>query len=148
MVSLPLAQGIGFTGENPRSSRLRQEECLCWCDKHLLRLDEHDIFYNEKKLCELDFHTMDLAVGQSVGILLTRGRDLHWFVDDQWRGVVHVNNYPLGEPMWGVVDMYGVCKQVRAEICTGESYTAVARFHTRGCLDAKVEIFSARIHTY
>ena len=47
-------------------------------------------------------------------------------MDGQWRGVVHVDDYPPDEPMWGVVDVYGVCKQVKAEIRTGESYTALA----------------------
>ena len=92
---------------------------------HLLRIDKQSILYNEKKLCELDFHTKDLTVGQSVGILLTRERYLHWFVDGQWRGEVHVDDYPLDGPMWGVVDVYGACKQVRADIHTGESYTAL-----------------------
>ena len=86
----------------------------------LLDLGFTEISYCGKSLCNLDFVTADLTVGQSVGMLLTRGRDLHWFVDDQWKGEVHVGDYPLDELMWGVVDVYGNCNQVRAEICTGE----------------------------
>ena len=89
--------------------------------KHFLSLTGQNVSYNGKKLCKLDFHTNELTDGQSVGILLTRGRDLHWFVDDQWRGEVHVGDYPLDELTWGVVDVSGGCKQVRADICTGEN---------------------------
>ena len=94
-------------------------------DKQLLYLVEQYIFYNGKDLGRLDFHTADLTVGQSVGILLTEERDLHWFVDGQWRGVVHVDDYPLDGPMWGVVDVCEQCKQVRADIHTGKLYTVL-----------------------
>ena len=36
------------------------------------------------------------------------------------KGFAHVPDYPLDTPMWGVVDLYGRCDQVKAEICTGE----------------------------
>ena len=123
MTFLTLAQGLGFTGGYPERSTLTQAGYMKWHngDKQLLRLDEYNISYNGKELCKLDFHTKDLNVGQSVGILLTEERDLHWFVDDQWRGVVHVDDYSLYKPMWGVVDVYGNCKRIRAGICTGES---------------------------
>ena len=121
------SQCVGFTGENPESSTLTQGAYLKWRRgyKQLLDLAERIISYNGKKLCTLDFHTNELTEGQSVGILLTRGRDLHWFVDDQWRGEAHVKRYPLDELTWGVVDVYGDCKKVRAEIFTGESCTAL-----------------------
>ena len=80
------------------------------------------IYYNEKQICSLGFSMADLTKGQSVGVLLTKERELHWFVDGKWRGVVHVDGYPLDEPMWGVMDVCAQCKQARAEICTGESW--------------------------
>ena len=54
-----------------------------------------------------------------MGILVTRARDLHWFVDGVWKGVVPVRDYPKSKSMWGLVVVYGKCTQARAEICTG-----------------------------
>ena len=85
----------------------------------MVTLHEWNIIY-DKDIGELDFSTDNLTEGQSLGILLTKERDLHWFVDGQWRDVFHVNDCPLDEPMWGMVDLYNHCKQVKAEICTGE----------------------------
>ena len=79
------------------------------------------IYYNDKALCDLDFSTENMTAGQSVGMLLTKQGDLHWFLDDKWRGMVHVDGYPLNKPIWGVADMFRRCEQVTAEILTGES---------------------------
>ncbi len=63
----------------------------------------------------------DFKVGESLGILLTlEKKEVHWFVNDVWRGSARVEDYPLDTPMWGVVDVYALCKQVKAEICTGK----------------------------
>ena len=73
-----------------------------------------------KELCRLGFNTDALVVGDSLGMLLTLEKEVHWFVNDVWRGSVRVKDYPLDTPMWGVVDVYALCKQVKAEICTGK----------------------------
>ncbi len=72
----------------------------------------------DKKLSALGFKTEDLRVGESLGMLLTLEKKVHWFMNDVWRGCVRVEDYPT--PMWGVVNMYGRCEQVKAEICTGK----------------------------
>ncbi len=59
-------------------------------------------------------------MGDSLGMLLTLEKEVHWFVNDVWRGCVRVEDYPLDTPMWGVVDVCVQCKQVKAEICTGK----------------------------
>ena len=59
-------------------------------------------------------------MGDSLGMLLTLEKEVHWFMNDVWRGCVRVEDYPLDTPMWGVVDVYGWCKQVEAEIYTGK----------------------------
>ena len=61
-----------------------------------------------------------MGEGDSLGMLLTLEKEVHWFVNDMWRGSVRVEDYPLDTPMWGVVDVWGRCKQVKAEICTGK----------------------------
>ena len=90
----------------------RQEE-----HKHLLCTRATSLHYKDKKLCALGFDTHDFGEGDSLGMLLTLENEVHWFVNDVWRGSVRVN---LLTPMWGAVDVYGRCKQVKAEICTGK----------------------------
>ena len=111
---------MGLTGE---TSGLPQLQCVSPYQnyEHLLYIDDDDVWYKGEELCKLDFNTWQLKVGQSLGILLTRERDLHWFVDNKWRGMVHVDDYPLDRPLWGVADVFGRCTQVKAEICNGES---------------------------
>ncbi len=73
-----------------------------------------------KELCRLGFNTDALVVGDSLGMLLTLEKEVHWLVNDVWIRSARVKDYPLDTPMWGVVDVYALCKQVKAEICTGK----------------------------
>ena len=127
----PLTQGVSLTGENPETSGLPQSEYISHYknDEHLLYIYGNSVWYKGKKLCKLDFNTSDMNVDQSLGILLTRERDLHWFVDDKWRGMVHVDDYPLDRPLWGVTDVFARCKQVKADICSGESIMSLAVYN-------------------
>ncbi|XP_064384486.1 probable serine/threonine-protein kinase DDB_G0271682 [Halichondria panicea] len=111
---------IGFTGENPENSTLTQLTYLRWREdhKHLLNISGRTLYYKDKKHCKLDFNTDDFVEGDSLGMLLTLKKEVHWFVSGVWRGSVRVKDYPLDTPMWGVVSVYTLCKQVKAEICT------------------------------
>ncbi len=117
-----LLQRVGFTGEDPTNSTLTECQSLRWQrdDKDMLHTLFNALRYNDKELCELGFDTKEFTPGQSLGLLLTRDRECHWFLDDEWRGSVHVRDFPLDQPMWGVVDVYARCEQVRADICTGK----------------------------
>ncbi len=53
-------------------------------------------------------------------MLLTLEKEVHWFVNGVCKGSARVEDYPLDTPMWGAVDVYGLSKQVKAEICTGK----------------------------
>ena len=127
----PLTQKVGLTGENPETSGLPQSHYTPdnENDEHLFLINSDSVWYKCKELCKLDFSTSDLNVGQSLGILLTREREFHWFVDNKWRGMVHVDDYPLDRPMWGVADVYARCKQVKADICSGESIMSLAVYN-------------------
>ncbi len=87
--------------------------------KHLLYTGTTSLQYKDKKLCDLGLNTEYFEVGDSLGMLLTLEKEVHWFMNDVWRGSVRVEDYPLDTPMWGVVDVNERCKQVKAEICTG-----------------------------
>ncbi len=88
--------------------------------KHLLCTGNTSLWYKDKELCELGFNTEGFGVGDSSGMLLTLEKEVHWFVNDVWRGCVRVEDYPLDTPMWGVVSVCERRKQVKAEICTGK----------------------------
>ncbi len=79
------------------------------------------LHYKDKDLCELGFNTHNIGEGDSLGMVLTLKKEVHWFVNGVWRRSVHVKDYPLDQPMWGVIDMFGPCKQVKAEICSGNT---------------------------
>ncbi len=122
-----ITQKIGFTGENPEDSTLTQLRILEWerKHKHLLctvntPINTQALYYKDKELRELGFNTEDFGVGDSLGMLLALEKEVHWFVNDVWRGCVRVEDYPLDTPMWGVLNVYAQCKQVKAEICTGK----------------------------
>ncbi len=85
----------------------------------MLRTESSALHYNDKELCVLRFNTDNFTPGQSVGLLLTREGECHWFRNNMWIGAVCVRDFPLDQPMWGVVDVFGQCEQVRADICTG-----------------------------
>ena len=84
-------------------------------------LDSNKLKYKGESLSSLDFSTYHLKTGQSVGILLTKKRDLHWFVDDEWRGSAQLTGYPLDKEVWGLVDVCARCTCVKAEILSGET---------------------------
>lgn len=115
-------QAMAFTGASPETTDFPQTECLSLYgnDERLIYFYGNVIRYKDVDIHSLDFKTHDLKVGQSLGILLTKGGDLHWFVDNNWRGSVHLDDYKLDKPLWGVAGVVAQCKMVKAEICTGK----------------------------
>ena len=65
-------------------------------------------------------HTQSVRVGASIGIMLTTAGVLRCFVNGESCGLTTVADYPTDQPLWGVVDVYGSCKRVRAHICTSK----------------------------
>ena len=50
-----------------------------------------------------------------MGCLVTQTGELHFFVDGKhvgkgWSGV------PVDKPLWGIVDVYGKCSKIRAQV--------------------------------
>ncbi len=97
-------QCVGFTGEDPSNSTLTECNYLTWRQrdhKDMLHTSPDALYYNDKELCELGFCTEDFRPGQSLGLLLTRDRKCHWFLNNKWRGSVRVRDFLLDQPMWG-----------------------------------------------
>ena len=61
----------------------------------------------------------DLRAGQSVGLLLTKDGDVHLFVDGKRREIVW-SGLPTDQPLWGVVDIWANCVQIKADILCGK----------------------------
>lgn len=68
------------------------------------------------------FHDLTvLQVGQTVGCLVTQTGELHFFVDGShvgcgWSGL------PVDKPLWGIVDVYGKCSKIKADILSDGMY--------------------------
>ena len=81
-------------------------------------LVRNEIHHNgQNKIVSIDLD--DLHVGQSVGLLVTGDGDLYLFVDGKHREMVW-SGLPIDQPLWGVVDVYGVCAKIKADILCGE----------------------------
>ena len=98
-------------------------------DKDMLRTSSTTLQYNGKELCKLGFYTRDILVGQWLGLLLTSEGECHWFLNGKVKGSVPVRDFPLDQPMWGVVELFGVCEQVKAETCTGKPPLTVCSYY-------------------
>ena len=95
--------------------------------KHVLYTHSADIKCNGRIFGTMGFSTHDFKVGDSIRIMMTLEKEVHFFKNDVWRGSVRVEDYPLDIPMWGVVDVYGRCNQVKAEIYTGKLFTVLVQ---------------------
>ncbi len=120
-------QEVGFTGEDPANSSLMKRSSLAWKkqDKDMLHTSSTIFHYNDKELGELGFNTSNLQAEQWLGLLLTSEGECYWFLDGEQKGSVPVREFPLDQPMWGVVNIYGQCEQVKAEIYTGKPLPTV-----------------------
>ena len=61
----------------------------------------------------------DLTTNQSVGLLVTTNGQLHLYLDG--RHVQEVaTGLPVMTPLWGAVDVFGICTKIKSEILSGE----------------------------
>ncbi len=50
--------------------------------------------YKNKELCTMGFNTAYFGVGDSLGMVLTLEKEVHWFKNGVWKGSVCVKDYP------------------------------------------------------
>jgi len=67
----------------------------------------------------VSINLVELHVRQSVGLLVTRGGDLHLFVDGKHREMVW-SGLPTDQPLWGAADVCGQCTKIKADILCGK----------------------------
>ena len=65
------------------------------------------------------FHLRDLKPHETVGIFLTTDGDLHIYHNGQ-----HIKkmatHLPVGDSLWGAVDVWGRCTKIKSELLSGE----------------------------
>ena len=67
----------------------------------------------------VDFNLESLRVGQTVGCRVTKEGDLHYYIDDDDKGVGW-SGLPTDKPMWGFADIYGLARKIKSEFVFGE----------------------------
>ena len=67
----------------------------------------------------VDFNLESLRVGQSVGCLINKEGELHYFVDGKDQGVAWTG-VPIDRPMWGFADIYGLARKIKSEFLCGK----------------------------
>lgn len=118
-------QGVGLTTNIVGLSSMLEMPSFI-PDAYFVRLDGLCLNYQQPLLKEtsqqIDFCTYDLKKGQTLGILLTRQRCLHWFVDGMWRGCYQLTGFPLDQSIWGLADVCASCKIASAKILSGKYF--------------------------
>lgn len=66
----------------------------------------------------VDFNLESLCVGQSIGCSITKDGDLHYYIDDDDKGVGWTG-LPLDKPVWGFADIYGLARKIKSEFVFG-----------------------------
>ena len=61
----------------------------------------------------------DLTTNQSVGLLVTTNGQLHLYLDGRHVQKV-ATGLPVNIPLWGAVDVFGICTKIKSEILSGE----------------------------
>ncbi len=88
----------------------------------LIGVFNNKIFYGGRPLGarkNLSKSTESLKSGDSVGIRLVQGNKLELYYNDRLFNTFSLENgYPQKTPMWGVVDVYGSCVKVKADVWT------------------------------
>ena len=127
-LSLSLSQGIGFTTISPSEYNIIPSSAV---SRPLETSPCHWLLWgstlrHKKKRKQFQDLTL-LQEGQTAGCLVTQTGELHFFVDGRhvgrgWAGL------PMDKPLWGVVDVYGKCSKIKAQVlsdgmCSVESET-------------------------
>lgn len=67
----------------------------------------------------VDFNLESLRVGQSVACSINKDGELHYYIDDDDKGVGWTG-LPLDKPIWGFADIYGLARKIKSEFVFGE----------------------------
>ena len=61
----------------------------------------------------------DLSIHQKIGLQISTNGQLHMFVNDQHMDCV-ATGLPVNKPLWGAVDVFGRCTEIKSEMLSGE----------------------------
>lgn len=109
-----IPQGIGLTSLDPLSEKAVAPQSLYFCMKKQFWVVRHQESYHAQEIKESSYFSEDLKDIESLGVLVSEEGDLHLFVNDEDVGVLW-KDLPTDKPLWGIVDVFGKLKKIRAE---------------------------------
>ena len=71
------------------------------------------VYHHDRKK-QVQFHTRDLKVGESIGISIHDDGTLHYYINGIDRGICWDDSLPTNEAVYGVVDVYERHKKIRS----------------------------------
>ena len=61
----------------------------------------------------------DLSIHQSVGVKISSNGQFHLFINGKHMDIV-ATDLPVNKPLWGAVDVYASCTNIKSEMLSGE----------------------------
>ena len=107
-------QGIGVTTLDPSSASAVIPQSLSYCMKKQFWVVRQMESYHGQEIKESRYFSKDLKDINTIGVVVTEKGDLHLLINSNDVGVIW-KDLPTDKPLWGIVDVYGQLKKVRAE---------------------------------
>lgn len=108
-------QGLGLTSAQP----IHHVPDYLPCGKaseHEWYYSAQCLYHNRRSHYFPDLPSLSgLTPGQTVGLLVTAGGELHLFLDGRHRKKI-ASGLPVHTPLWGAADVYGTCTKIKSEI--------------------------------
>lgn len=103
-----------MTSMDPSSSSAVIPQSLYFCMKKQFWIVRHRESYHGQEIKESSYFAEDLKGIRTMGVVVTDDGNLHLLVNDEdigvlWRGL------PTDKPLWGIVDVFGRLRKIRAE---------------------------------
>ena len=77
------------------------------------------LYHSGENVCTGLPHLGGLNTNQSIGLLLSSDGSLSVYLDGQYIKRA-ADDIPLNQPLWGVVDVCGICSMITSEIMSGK----------------------------
>lgn len=99
---------------DPSSGTAIVPQSLYFCMKKQFWVVRHRESYHGQEIKESSYFAEDLRGITTLGVVVTDDGCLHLLVNDEDIGVIW-KDLPTDAPLWGIVDVFGKLKKIRAE---------------------------------
>ena len=99
---------------DPSSSSAVIPQSLSYCMKKQFWVVRQMESYHGQEIKESRYFAKDLKDIETMSVLITEYGELHLLINDNDVGVIW-KDLPTDQPLWGIVDVYGKLKKIRAE---------------------------------